>query len=136
MKKITLSKEVLNYINNSNFTEEEDFIRQAERYIKATKENRLICNIDKVTASGMSCTMKFLEFDKSKNKGVVLDFWTLFKALGYTEVNRSGYFRLNGCGMDMEFNTHYNIIHNIYSMGFITKKQCDKLAQMKPVGIY
>lgn len=59
-------------------------------------------------------------------------FFTLFMSLGFSEVNRSGYFRISGCGVDMIFHTNYTIIHNLRSLGFISKKECSHLAQQTP----
>lgn len=83
----------------------------AKRYIKAIKEGRMICNIDSVSTSGMSRTLKFLGMERSKHSDNVqynlLGFYRLFYFLGYTKVNNSDYFRVYGCGMDMVFNTNY-----------------------------
>ena len=42
------------------------------------------------------------------------------------------YFTIGGCGMDMIFHTNYTIIHRLYKLGFMTKKECEKLCQMTP----
>ena len=58
------------------------------------------------------------------------NFYGFFNALGYTKSGNG--FRVNGCGMDMVFNTNYVIIHKLHHLGFITKKECDILAQKTP----
>jgi hypothetical protein len=113
----------------------EDFYNHALRYLKASKENRIMCVIDKVSASGMSRTIKFLEasFKKRNIYGMyIYNFYALFICLGHQKCGNSDYFRIHGTGMDMVFHTHYCIIHDLYRLGFITKKECDKLAQKTP----
>ena len=128
-----LSKAKLTYIANYY---EDDFIRDAKRYIQAIKENRVICNIESVSASGMSRNIKFLECKKNtyhKNYYNWLNFFAFFKVLGYTESRKKdNCFSISGCGMDMIFHTNYSIIHRLHRLGFINKKQCDKLAQNTP----
>lgn len=108
----------------------DDFVMNAKRYLKATKEQRVICSIDKVSASGMSRTMKFLEMPK--NGGYLLSFYNLFDILGHEKVSNSDYFRIHGCGMDMVFNTNYNIMQELNYLGLITFKTCRKLQQQTP----
>lgn len=113
---------------------EESFIYSCERYIKATKEKRMICSIGSVSSSGMSRTIKFLEMAKNKtsNEHHLLNFYQLFEVLGYTKIKNSDYFRIGGCGMDMVFATNYNIIHQLKHLGFITEKASKSLAQTTP----
>ena len=54
-----------------------------DRYIKASKEHRIICNIESVSSSGMSRVIKFLEIshgsprdERGKQYGL-LTFWAL-----------------------------------------------------------
>jgi len=110
------------------------FVNDAERYIKATKEARMLCSIDSVSKSGMSRTMKFLELKSNTKTGrhQVLNFYVFFQVMGYSPVRDSDYFRINGCGMDMVFHTNYEIIHQLQHLGFITKKTCETLAQRTP----
>ena len=110
----------------------DDFIVNATRYIKAVSEGRMMCVIDSVSRSGMSRVMHFSEFNIEREIGRVYHFWNLFKALGYSESRNKNGFLINGCGMDMVFNTNYNIIHTLQNLGFLTKAQCDKLAQKTP----
>ena len=112
----------------------DEFANDARRYIAAIKENRMICNIDSVSRSGMSRSMKFVEMTSSRRKGrhIILSFYRLFDVLGHQKIPDSDYFRITGCGMDMVFNTNYNIIHELQSLGFLMKKTCDVLAQETP----
>jgi hypothetical protein len=112
----------------------DDFIENAKRYILAVKEERVMCVIDAVSRSGMSRTMKFVEMTSSNYRGrhIILNFFRLFEVLGHEKVKDSDFFRIHGCGMDMVFNTNYNIIHELRSLGFINKKTCAALAQKTP----
>tara|TARA_R100000306_G_C4332602_1_gene121032 strand:+ start:253 stop:669 length:417 start_codon:yes stop_codon:yes gene_type:complete len=121
-----------------NADDTEQIYNDCKRYIKAIKEGRIICNIDKVSQSGMSRNIKFLECSKSKyykNTHQYLNFYFLFKVLDYSEVKQTGTFRISGCGMDMIFNTNYCIIHRLKRLGFISAKQCAILAQQTPTVI-
>ena len=119
----------------SGYTPTTDEVRNwIERYINATKEGRMLCVIDSVSSSGMSRTMRFLEMAGNKKTGHnILQFRSLFRALGYTPAGRyfDG-FRIGGCGMDMVFHTNYTIIHNFCDGGFLSSKECAKLAQKTP----
>lgn len=112
----------------------DNFIYDTKRYIKAIKEGRVICNIDHVSNSGMSRTLKFVEMakDKHNNRYYLLNFYILFDFFGYAKINNSDYFRVYGCGMDMVFASNYSNIHAIKSYGIINKKVCDVLAQKTP----
>lgn len=138
-KKVNEDKALLKAIKAQSYADNKeeqvnDFIRNAERYIKAVKEGRLLCSIPSVSQSGMSRNMKFVEVNGSKKDGFrVYNFWALFKMLGYSESRKEqDAFLISGCGMDMVFATNYNIIHQLHNLGFITKKQCDKLSQKTP----
>ena len=102
-------------------------------YIKAIRDGRMCCVIDKVSKSGMSRTLKFMECNGNPKDGYrYYNFYTVFNMMGFTKVNNSDYFRVNGGGMDMVFDTNYRIIHRLHRLGFIDKKECDKLAQLTP----
>tara|TARA_R110000822_G_scaffold302960_1_gene427480 strand:+ start:182 stop:610 length:429 start_codon:yes stop_codon:yes gene_type:complete len=114
-------------------SEVDQFVQSAKRYIKAIKQGRVICNIESVSASGMSRVLKFNECNGSIKSGFrFLNFWKLFKDLGFAENKNSQGFRVSGCGMDMVFHTNYTIMHQLHRLGFINKKECDELAQKTP----
>lgn len=134
-KNIQADKSIMKYLNSNNYMSVDDFIRNAERYIKAIEEGRVINSIGSVSKSGMSRTIKFVECAKNKNtkRHQYLNFFTLFKALGYSEArSQNGYFSISGCGMDMIFHTNYSNIHVLCRLGFITKNKCSVLAQATP----
>lgn len=132
---INADKEIMKVINKGAYYSVESFIESAERYLKAIKERRIICSIGSVSSSGMSRTIKFLapEFNKHSKQFQYLNFFSMFKILGFTEArSKNRYFSISGCGMDMIFHTNYTIIHKLERLGFISKKQCAELAQMTP----
>lgn len=134
-KAIEADKDLMKQINKAKYYEVEQFIKNAERYIKAIKDRRMICSIGSVSSSGMSRTMKFVapERNQYSKDWQYLNFFQFFKVLGFTESrNKEHYFTIGGCGMDMVFHTNYTIIHRLYRLGFITKKECKKLEQQTP----
>ena len=130
-------KTILNNINKDlNLTgdDAQHFFNCAKEYIKAVKENRLICNIEHVSKSGMSryLTFKYLQRNKYNRKYMLLNTYFIFKSLGYRYNKNHCAFYIGGCGMDMVFDTNYNIIHDLYRLGFLSDKDKDTLAQNTP----
>lgn len=124
-------------INGIAYYSEDEFLNDARRYIKAIKEGRMICSIGSVAPSGMSRTIKFLECSKHKGEPRYnyLNFYAFFMVMGFRSPTDSDYFRIHGCGMDMIFHTNYTIIHRLRTLGFLTNKQCEQLAQKTPTVI-
>ena len=113
----------------------EDFASDAINYVKAIKSGRMLCIIHSVSASGMSRVLSFKSCERYKTNYNYnyRQFAFFFKVLGYTETKKySGEFRVSGCGMDMVFHTNYSIMHDLCSMGIISKKECEILAQKTP----
>jgi hypothetical protein len=132
---INLDKEILKNFKKLNYYNIENFISDAECYIKAIQERRMINVIGKVSASGMSRTIKFTSCESGNNKNNFYqrNYFCFFTSLGYTQSrSKDHYFTIGGCGMDMIFNTNYNIIHKLYKLGFISKENCATLAQQTP----
>jgi len=138
LKRIDEHKEVNKRILKMSFYNSEEFYRDGVRYINAIKEGRMICNIDTVSSSGMSRTIKFLSCEKSsgtyrKNWYNYLNYFAFFKIMGFSPKNKdSHYFRIHGCGMDMIFHTNYTIMYRLHDLGFISRKQLELLAQETP----
>ncbi len=133
---INNNKAIMKQINSNTYTSVENFIQNAEAYIQAIQERRMLNITKTVSSSGMSRVLKFMSYEiyKEKNnsngKGYYRNYYTLFKQLGYQETKEG--FRVHGCGMDMVFNTNYNIIHDLCRLGFMDKDTCSKLAQLTP----
>lgn len=131
-------KDVSDSQKNKRFPMDAETLEEnIRRYLLAIREGRMLNSIGSVSATGMSRTLKFVEVTRAKRgeRANVLNFYSLFEFFGYQKVKDSDYFRVHGCGMDMVFNTNYNNIHQIYRWGFITRKECDALAQMTPTTI-
>jgi len=129
---------ILRNIKKSYKLNEQDssyFFDCAKGYIKAIKENRMICAIEHVSKSGMSRYLNFKYLEKSKyntKRYNLINTNFLFKTLGYRFNQNHFAFYVGGCGMDMVFHTNYTNIHDFYRLGFLTKKECEKLSQNTP----
>ena len=139
MNTITLSNEVKKVITKNEYYNESDFIKDAQTYIKAIKEGRVICSVVSVSTSGMSRQIKFLSCEVSNYKDEVSNYYRQFNSmlqcLGF-RYNKNKYcISVSGCGMDMIFHTNYTVIHSLKNMGFITKEDCEKLCQMTPTNM-
>ena len=138
---IKLSAEIIKNIAKNKYYSEEAFLTDANAYINAIRENRMINVIGKVSASGMSRTLKFTSCEhhcklNGENTYYQRQYTNLFEVLGYKETkNDYGYFRVHGCGMDMIFDTNYCIIHDFKRIGLISDEECRNLAQRTPTTI-
>ena len=136
LKRIAAAKELSKKIASISYFSPDQFIADAERYIKAVKEGRMICAISSVSRSGMSRNMSFSSMEKhdppyhNERRYSLRNYFCLFMALGYTRVGDD--FRIGGCGMDMVFHTNYTMIHHFKRLGFITDAECRVLAQRTP----
>lgn len=135
METIKLSNEVLKAIKANEYYSDVQFISDANQWIKAIEQGRVICSVVSVSKSSMSRKLKFLSFEPNKDSqsGYYRQYNTMLKTLGYKLKDYS--ITVNGCGMDMIFNTNYNIIHDFKRMGIITDEECSKLCQMTPTNI-
>jgi len=132
-RNIENNKEIIKYINSNEYYNIDRFIADAKRYIKATKEGRMINSIGSVSASGMSRNIKFLSCEKYKHGFNYENYFSFFYSMGYKPTDkRSHYFKIHGCGMDMIFHTNYSIIRTLFYLGFISKTECATLEQKTP----
>lgn len=132
IENINKDKEIVKNLKKLNYYDIKNFVDDAKTYIKAIKERRMLCVIKSVSSSGMSRNIKFNSCEKAKTGYWYRQYSCLFITLGYTEVKGTDSFRIGGCGMDMIFHTNYSIIHKLKNLGFITKEECEKLAQETP----
>lgn len=124
--------EIKKMVANREYYDDISFVKDAKEYIKSTKNNSMFCIIDSVSQSGMSRNIRFLSVRKDKNnKYNYRNYIAFFEVLGF-KLTKDNNFKINGCGMDMIFNTNYTIIHRLYSLGFINAKTRDVLAQNTP----
>lgn len=135
LKNVSENKALMRQIEKVGHYSTDQFIYDAEAYIKAIRQHRMLCLIKSVSKSGMSRVLEFHSCEKSdlNEQYRYRQFICLFLALGYSQVKDSGGFRVNGCGMDMVFHTNYSIIRNLWRLGFLTKEECVILEQETPV---
>jgi hypothetical protein len=107
----------------------EQFNKDAQAYISATRDNRMFCIIDSVSRSGMS---RKLHFHSYEHTGYYRNYFALFVAMGYSKPKNGNAFTVSGCGMDMVFATHYDIISGLKNMGIITPEEFNTLSQKTP----
>ena len=127
MKTLELNKA----IGKISYYELVDFERDVNDYIKAIKERSMLCVIKSVSKSGMSRVLAF----HSYQGGSYRQYNNLFTVLGFKESTSRNGFKIGGCGMDMIFHTNYTIIHKLCSLGYITKEECNVLAQQTPINL-
>lgn len=128
---IESSKEIQSKMKGLKYYENANFLSDAKQYVKAIKNGSMFCVIQSVSNSGMSRVINFYSSAKSKDgRFYYRNYNCFFIALGYTETKEG--FRISGCGMDMIFHTNYSIIHSLFRLGIINKKQCSQLAQNTP----
>ena len=125
------------YKDSNVFTEEilqEQFIQDIERYIKASKEKRLIANVRHVSKSGMYRVIDVLEFEFDiyvNSKGHILNFVRFFGILDNYNLEKSGVV-VRGGGMNMIFALHNNIIETLFYRGLIDELDRDSTHQNTP----
>lgn len=128
------AKELQKNIDTLAYYSLEQFEQDAREYVAAIKQRRMLCRIHSVSASGMSRTISFHSCEIGKNgDGWFRQYYCLFVALGFTRVKDEQYFRINGCGMDMVFDTNYRIIRMLWRLGYVEQSEVDGLSQMTPV---
>ena len=108
------------------FLASEDGKRNAERFIKALKEERILCSVHSVSKSGMSRVIAFREITKCGKKYIILQFDWFLEQLGYTRKNNG--ISVGGCGTDMMFYTLYSVCGTLKANGYKVPKDYMSLA--------
>lgn len=118
--------------NVKAYLSSEEGKRNAERFIKALKERRLICSVKSVSSSGMSRIITFNEVARigypKKKSYTLYHFNWFFKCIGYTYDNKWDAIRVNGCGMDMIFGTIYGVCETLIYYGWKLPKDWAQLS--------
>lgn len=110
------------------FLQSEDGKRNAERFIKALKEKRIIACVKYVSSSGMSRDIAFREVIKTKYGYSMLQFDWFFEQLGWPRSKNYDAIRVGGCGMDMRFHVLYSVCQELQYYGFKLPKEWPSLA--------
>lgn len=100
----------------------------AERFIKALKEGRLVCSVKHVSSSGMSRVISFCEVKKVGKGYALYQFNWFFRNLGWTYVDSWNAIRVGGCGMDMISHVLYSVCATLEANGFKVPKDYSHLA--------
>jgi hypothetical protein len=109
----------------------DSFIENAQDYISAIHQGRMLCVIHSVSSSGMSRNLSFYSCEVDRyGQYYYRNYRGLFRSLGYKEAKEG--FRINGCGMDMVFHTNYSNIHTFRQIGLLTAEECGSLSQKTP----
>lgn len=114
--------------NIEMFLQSEDGKRNAERFIKALKEKRIIACVKYVSSSGMSRDIAFREVIKTKYGYSMLQFDWFFEQLGWQRSKNYDAIRVRGCGMDMRFHVLYSVCQELKYYGFKLPKEWPSLA--------
>lgn len=92
------------------------------QFCQALNSGALFCVIHSVSKSGMSRSLAFYSPVTNKDGSIYYrNYHSLMLSLGYKRHRSNDGFVINGCGMDMVFNTIYCMIGNFDSMGMIDK---------------
>ena len=111
--------------------EVELFTNQADRYIKAAKEGRLVVREEGHSTSGGPTVMKFCELSKDPTGyHRVLNFNLLLTYLNYRPArNHQPGIATSGQYID---GVHENIINQLKDLGFLTQYQAQELSALVP----
>lgn len=133
LETIQESNQLKNAQRINEYIRAESIVEDMTRFIKATKERRLLSRIENVSRGNSKRDIRFFEFNVKNRNGSTYNFWSLMVFLGYKVSKTSpDFFTIHGGGMDMNFNTHYNIILRLGAFGLLTKKEIDNLSQKTP----
>lgn len=117
----------------AEFLQSEDGKRNAERFIKALKEQRIVVSIPHVSSSGMSRIIRFREIGKYKSGNkyhyAIYQFDWFFEQLGWSYDKDWYGIKVRGCGMDMIFHTLCSVCSTLKYHGFKVPKNCPSLAE-------
>ena len=100
-------------------------LKQLKNIMQKTKNKRVYATVLHVSNTGMSRVIKFIVITRSGNVFNINDL--IHRITGYKHDNNYYGLRVYGCGMDMVFNTLYNVNAIAYSYKVIkTSKNMDK----------
>lgn len=111
------------------YLQSEEGKMNAERFIKALKERRILCTVKNVSRSGMSRIISFCEVVRLNSGYAIYQFNWFFKNLGYEYRNDWDAIRVGGCGMDMILATLSGVCGTLKYNGFKLPKNYSSLAE-------
>lgn len=115
----------------AEFLKSETGKMNAERFIKALKEGRIVCTVKHVSSSGTSRVIAVREMVKLKDvkRYAMYQFDWFIQQMGWSEDKQTGATRVNGCGMDMVFHLLYTVCSNLKYYGFKLPKNWASLSE-------
>lgn len=116
----------------AKFLQSENGKMNAERFIKALKEGRILVSIPHISSSGMSRVIRFREISKFESYGKtypqILQFDWFLEQLGYCYDKNWDGIKIGGCGMDMVFATLDAVSSSLKYYGFDVPEDYTSLA--------
>lgn len=106
----------------AEYLQSEDGKRNAERFLKAVREHRLLCTVKRVSSSGMSRIISVHEvvWDEGLKRMQLYQFNWFLCQMGwtYSDKDKDNAIRVVGCGMDMVFHLLSTTVENLRYYGF------------------
>ena len=103
----------------AEFLQSEAGKMNAERFLKAVREHRILCNIKRVSRSGMSRVIGVYEIQNDENgRPNILQFNWFLGQMGWTYSDKDHAIRVGGCGMDMIFHLLSSSVEKLRDYGF------------------
>lgn len=132
------TKEIVNTLNANEYLQRnikkslhyttEDFINDAQRYVKAIQEGRMFCVINSVSKKGMYTDLSFYAHElNSNNTYTLLNYIRFFKALGYME-GKEG-FRISECDKSVASIVNRSICYTLKNLSLLSHGEWEILAQ-------
>ena len=104
----------------AEFLQSEEGKMNAERFLKAVREHRLLCTVKRVSSSGMSRVISFHEvvWNEDMKRMQLRQFNWFLGQMGWTYLDKDYAIRVGGCGMDMIYHVLYTTVDNWRYYGF------------------
>lgn len=139
------TKEIVNTLNGNEYLQRnikkslhyttEDFIKDAQRYVKAIQEGRMFCVVHSVSKKGMYTDLSFYAHElNSNNTYTLLNYIRFFKALGYME-GKEG-FRISECDKNTTSLVNISICQTLRNLGLLSSDEFNLLSYHNISRIY
>lgn len=104
----------------AKFLQSEEGKMNAERFLKAVREHRLLCTVKRVSSSGMSRVISFNEvvWNEDRKRMQLMQFNWFLGQMGWTYSEKDWAIRVGGCGMDMVYHVLYSTVSTLRYYGF------------------
>jgi len=127
------NKSLIRKIDSNNFYSIDYFYDDCINYIQDTKKEKILSICTNYNKSSGSSKRKIFTQKKGKNNYYHIVYYSrLYNYISGLRINRDLELMLPFMNMNVVFAIHYNLIHSLFRLGFINKKQCEVLAQKQP----